>query len=147
MESLEQGERVLVTAEGPDGAVTATDRRLIWPAGSISWYEVERASWNGDAETLDVVPVPASEHRRAFRVPITKPGRLVDVVREQVIGSVVITRHVPLDGRRGVRVSGRRKADGSLVWQAVVDAGLDVNHPELRPRLDAAVEAVRREVE
>lgn len=147
MDSLEEGERVLVTAESPDGGVTATDRRLIWPTGSINWYEVEKATWNGDAETLDVVPVAASEHRQTYRLPITKPGRLVDVVREQVVGSVVISRYVPLDGRRGVRVSGRRKADGSLVWQAVVDAGLDPDDPQLRPHLDAAVRTVRREVE
>lgn len=147
VEGLERGERVLVTAQGPHGRVVATDRRLVWPAGSISWHEIERASWDGDDDVLNVVPVAAAERQRLYRVSVTKPGRLVDVVREQVIRSVVVSRHVPLDERRGVRVTGRRTADGSLVWQAVLDAGVDVDAPGMRPRVDAAVAAVRSEVE
>ncbi|WP_166354935.1 hypothetical protein [Phytoactinopolyspora limicola] len=144
---LESGERVLASATGPDGQVAATDRRLIWPAGSIRWFEVERASWNSDDEVLDVVPVRASDHAARYRVAITEPGRLVDVVREQVTGSVVISRHVPLAGTRGVRVSGRRTPDGGLVWQAVLDAGIDVDDAETRAQLDTVIAQIRGEVE
>jgi hypothetical protein len=147
VQGLEQGERVLATAPGAGGQVAATDRRLIWPEGSIHWFEVDRASWDGDANQFDVLPVPASDHAKRYRIPISEPGRLVDVVREQVIASVVITRHVPLDGRSGVRVTGRRKEDGSLVWHAVLDAGVDIDQPQIRERLDSAVAQVRSEVE
>ncbi|NDL56815.1 hypothetical protein [Phytoactinopolyspora mesophila] len=147
VQGLEQGERVLATAEGPDGRLAATDRRLLWPGGSIYWHEVDRATWKSDENEFDVTPVATSDHAKRYRIPLSEPGRLVDVVREQVIASVVITRHVPLDGRRGVRVTGRRKADRSLVWHAVLDAGVDVEAPQIRERLDAAVAQVRSEIE
>ncbi len=147
MEGLETGERVLAEAEGPDGRIAATDRRLVWPSGSIAWHEIERASWESDAERLLVEPIATSPHSQPYKLPVTGPGRLVDVVREQVTGSVIISRHIRLEGRRGVRVTGRRKADGELVWNAVVDSGLDPDDEHTRARLDAAVSAVRSEVE
>ncbi|AYY14023.1 hypothetical protein EF847_16250 [Actinobacteria bacterium YIM 96077] len=147
MPNLEPGERVLARASGPDGEVSATNRRLIWPDGSIHWYEIERASWDGDAAHLLVTPVATSEHAGPYRLVLNEPTRLVDVVREQVTASVVITRHVPLSGEHGVQVTGRRRADGSLVWNAVVDAALDLDDPQLRTRLDAAITTVRSEIE
>jgi hypothetical protein len=147
MQGLEAGERVLARGAGSDGAVTATDRRLMWPAGSIRWFEIERASWNGDELYFDVMPVATSEHPEPYRVHVTEPGRLVDVVREQVVSSVVISRHVPLTGQRGVRITGRRTANGDLVWNAVLDPGVDLEDSDMRTRLDAAVNAVRSEIE
>lgn len=146
-EDLQRGERVLAQADGSEGRVTATDRRLLWPDGSIGWHEIERASWDADEECLRVEPVPTSGHHRRYRLPLSAPGRVVDVVREQVTGSVIISRHVPLEGRRGVRVTGRRKPDGELVWSAVLDRGVDPEDQQTRSRLDAAVAEVRSEVE
>jgi hypothetical protein len=147
VEGLRAAERVFIQADGPDGRVTATDQRLIWPGGAIAWHEIERASWDGDDEVLTIEPVATSDHPRVYRLPITAPGRLIDVVREQVVASVVISRHVSLKGRRGVRVTGRRHAGGELRWSAVLDAGIDPENPETRSQLDAAVAGVRSEVE
>ncbi|NED99987.1 hypothetical protein [Phytoactinopolyspora halotolerans] len=147
MEGLENDERVLAHAEGADGRIVATQRRLIWPSGSIAWHEIERASWDSDEQRLRIEPVVRKRRGDAHLIPLTDPGRLVDVVRELVTASVVITRHVAIDGRRGVQVTGRRKSDGDLVWNAVVDPGLDPDDEHTRPRLETAVAAVRREVE
>lgn len=151
VEGLDRGERVLATADGPGGAIAATNRRLVLPGLSIGWEKVERASWDGDEETLVVIETAeaaASAGRGGrHRIPVTEPGRLVDIVREQVTGSVVIVRQVAIAAGRGVRVTGRRRYDGELVWSAVVDAGLDLEDPPTKARLDAAVAVVRAEVE
>lgn len=147
---LEPGEKLLAVAEGPEAVVAATTRRLVVAHGPAwPWHRVERASWDGDAETLTVYPLPDGSDgtRRRHVLRLSAPGRLVDVVREQVNGSVVIDRYVPMDERRGVRVTGRRLPDGGLSWNARLDAGLRLDDPETKRRVDDAVSSVRREVE
>lgn len=118
------------------------------PGRTLAWDEIERATWDGDDDTLLVVEVATASARPVrHRLRITAPGRLVDVVREQVTASVILTRFVPIDGRRGVRVTGRRTRGGDLVWSAALDAGIDRADPGTRARIDAAVAAVRAEVE
>src|SRR5690349_12502243 len=97
VDGLEQGERVLARASGPVGETVATTLRLL-PAGDLArgveWSLIEKAGWDATEDVLDVVEVPdATGRRRRHRVAIDKPGRLVDVVREQVTASVVISRH------------------------------------------------------
>lgn len=148
IEGLEQGERVLAAASGPDGDVAATTRRLLLRDTSIEWTRVETASWDGDAELLVVTEVPdARGQRRRHRVALESPQRLVDVVREQVTQSVVISRHIAVDGRRGVRVTGRRTPADDIVWTAALDSGIDLRDPATKARVDAAVALVRNEVE
>jgi hypothetical protein len=77
---------------------------------------------------------------------VEDPRRLLDVVREQVTASVVLTRHVPIDGSLGVRVTGRRRRDG-IAWLVAVDDGLRLDDPAIRRLVDAAVASVRAEVE
>ena len=48
------------------------------------------------------------EQRPEHAFAIDEPGRLLELVRERVTASVVLQRHVPVDGRRGVRVIARR---------------------------------------
>lgn len=139
---------MLAAASGPHGDIVATTDRLVMPGRTLGWDEIERATWDGDDDTLLVVEVATASARPVrHRLQITTPGRLVDVVREQVTASVVLTRFVPIDGRRGVRVTGRRTRGGDLVWSAALDAGIDRADPGTRARIDAAVAAVRAEVE
>ncbi len=148
IDGLEPGERVLATGGGPDGEVAATTHRLLLRDTSVEWARVETAAWDGDAELLVVTEVPdARGQRRRHRVALESPRRLVDVVREQVTQSVVISRHVPVDGRRGVRVTGRRTPADLITWTAAVDSGLDLRDPATKARVDAAVALVRNEVE
>lgn len=144
---LERGERVLASAHGPANQVVATNRRLILPQGAIPWEQIERASWDGDEETLYVTELSPSGSSVRHTVAITDPGRLVDVVRELVTASVVIIRRVEIDGRKGVRVTGRRQPGGDLTWIAALDPELDAANPEIRRQVDDAVAAVRSEVE
>lgn len=151
VEGLEPRERVLATATGPDGRVVATTYRLMLPSAAgaaVEWGKVETATWDGDERVLAVAEVagPSGRHRR-HSVVIDEPGRLVDVVREQVTASVIISRHIVVDGRRGVRVTGRRTPQDEIVWSAVLDPGVDMDDPATRERVQAAVALVRGEVE
>jgi hypothetical protein len=148
---LENGERALASAASAAGSVVATDRRLLIPAPdgyhSIGWDRVDRAAWDGDAEVLVVAEsAPLGSPRRDHRLRVEDPRRLLDVVREQVTASVVLTRHVPIDGSLGVRVTGRRRRDG-IAWLVAVDDGLRLDDPAIRRLVDAAVASVRAEVE
>jgi hypothetical protein len=61
---------------------------------------------------------------------------------------VVISRHVPITDERGVRVTGRRRPGmRALAWVVAVDAGIDLDDPTVRARVDEAVAQVRAEVE
>lgn len=149
--ALDDGERTLAAASSPAGPVVATDRRLLIPVPggyhSISWDRVDRARWDGDAEVLVVAETaPLGSPHRDHRLSVEDPRRLLDVVREQVTASVVITRYVPVNGSLGVRVTGRRRGD-SLGWVVAVDDGLRIDDPEVRRHVDAAVAQVRAEVE
>ena len=153
---LQPGERVLAagtTVEG--GHLVATDRRVLLPQRSthrnLPWELVERASWDRDSGVLTVVEAARPGARAAQHVlRIEEPGRLVDVVREQVNRSVVLTRRLMVDGDRGIRVTGRRRPAGDdrpgLAWTVAVDPGLDVEDPQVRPRIDELVASVRAEV-
>lgn len=153
---LEPGERVLATASGSGGDVVATTHRLLLPSSaagdgaelSVPWTSVETASWDGDEQVLMVAEVADAAGRRTrHRVPLDQPGPLVDVVREQVTASVVISRHVAVEGRRGVRVTGRRTPHDQIVWSATLDPGIDLAEPTTKQRVDTAVATIRNEVE
>lgn len=148
VDGLAPGERVLASGTGPDGDVAATTHRLLLRDTSVAWTAVETASWDGDAQLLVVTEVPDARGRRLrHRVALEAPRRLVDVVREQVTQSVVVSRHVPVDGRRGIRVTGRRSPADEIVWTVQVDTGIDLRDPATKARVDAAVALVRNEVE
>ena len=111
------GERVLAWADvggpatrarrHPGGALPARgDRR-------IPWEQVEAADWDHDSATLRVSEVGTwGEPRPTHRFTLDEPGRLLELVRERVTASVVLQRHVPIGGRRGVRVIARRAPTG-----------------------------------
>jgi hypothetical protein len=151
--ALEPGERVLASAAGEAGTLIATDRRLLVPGpadqGGIGWETVDRATWDGDTEILTITQTALLGSRpRQHRLHVQAAGPLLDVVREQVTASVVISRYVPIEGDRGVRITGRRQPGrAGLAWVVAVDNGLSVETPEVRNLIDAAVKAVRSEVE
>ena len=151
--TLEPGERVLASAAGEAGTLIATDRRLLVPGlagqGGIGWETVERAIWDGDSELLTITQTaPLGSRPRQHRLHIEAAERLLDVVREQVTASVVISRYVPIEGDRGVRITGRRQPGrAGLAWVVTVDNGLPIDAADVRKSIEAAVKAVRSEVE
>ena len=79
---------------------------------------------------------------------IDEPGRLLELVRERVTASIVLQRHVPVDGRRGLRVIARRapRGDRPLAWFYEYDEGVDPDDPEVQRAATEALAAARDEV-
>jgi hypothetical protein len=151
--SLQDGERVLAAATTTDGAsIVATTRAVFLPTETglrrIGWEQVDKAGWDRDQGTLwvlEAAPLGARPHR--WRVQVDDPGHVIDVVRERVNATVVVSQHVALVGERGVRVVGRRPPGTDvLTWSVAVDSGINVNDPQLRAKITEAVEEVRRQV-
>lgn len=151
--TLEPGERVLARAAAPDGEVVATTRRLMLPVEGVpeamTWESVERARWDEETEQLVVIETGALGSRpRRHRINVGREPVLLDVIREQVQASVVLTRQVPITEQHGIRVTARRPPGGHrLSWAVAVDRGLNLDDPQVRARVDQAVALVRTELE
>ncbi len=146
---LARGERVLAHAAAGPSHVVATNRALLLPSADgwrrVAWHAVTRAKWDDEAETLRVEEYGATGPVRHV-VALDAPGHIPATVRERVTASIAVSRHVPLVGRTGVRVVGRRvPGEPELRWQLVFDAGLDMEDAWLRARADEALAEVRRE--
>jgi hypothetical protein len=152
---------VLAWAESSSGAVVAGTRDALYvvspgPPSSVEpaetrlpWEQVEAADWNRDTSRLRISEVGSwGEERVEHTLTIEEPGRLLELVRERVTASVVLQRHVPLRGRRGLRVIARRapRGDRPLVWFFEYDEGIDPHDPEVRAAAEAALAAARDEV-
>jgi hypothetical protein len=115
----------------------------------VGWEHIERASWNSDESVLHVYETTTfGTPLRATDLPVDDPGRFGQLLRERVDASVVIQRHVPLSGRKGVRIVGRRNpADttAAISWNFVLDKGLEPDQPGLLDRAEAALAVVRDE--
>lgn len=150
---LRAGEKVLAWCRATDGSVVAgtRDALLLDVDGGtrIPWEEVQAADWDQDSETLRVTEVGTWGHvRAAHEFTVSEPGLLLELVRERVTASVVLQRHVPVRGRRGVRVIARR-APGRhdpLFWMFEFDEGVDPDDPEVRAAADAALAEMRGQV-
>ena len=144
------GEKVLAHAPAPEGPVAATRLALYLPGGRrIPWEQVEAADWDLDSETLRVSEVGTwGEVRPSYTLTLAEPTRLLQLVRERVTASVVLQRHVPIRGKRGVRVIARRSPTGSgaLSWLFEYDAGIDPDDAFVAQAAQEALLAARDEV-
>jgi hypothetical protein len=103
---------------------------------SWGWDRVAAAVWSDTASMLQVTWV--DERRQLVLELAGQAGYLPEVIRERVEASVVISRRIPVTGRRGVRVAIRRAAPGAaLTTQVVADHGVDLAEPELAARVAA----------
>ena len=146
---LHRRERVLTAARLVDGTwVAATQDALLLPGRRLEWSTIIHAEWSDDGATLTIDElVTAGDDPETSRLVLDEPGRLPEVVRERVTASIVASRHAAVRGRAGVRVVARR-APGSdeVVWQVVVDRGLDPADPGVQAASVAAVADLRREL-
>jgi hypothetical protein len=144
------GERVLAWTTATTGETLAGTREALYlPGRRLPWEDVEAADWDRDTEEFRVVEVghwgePRAEHRYA----IAEPRRLLELVRERVTASVLLVRHVPIEGRRGVRVIARRAAGGerAVRWIYEYDEGIDPDDPTVRLAAETALAAAQDEV-
>jgi hypothetical protein len=144
------GERVLAWTAATTGEVLAGTREALYLGGvRLGWEDVEAADWDRDTEEFRVAEVGHwGEPRVEHRVTISEPRRLLELVRERVTASVLLVRHVPLEGRRGVRVIARRAPGGdrALRWIYEYDAGIDPDDPTVRLAAETALAAAQDEV-
>jgi hypothetical protein len=157
--ALARGERVLAHATLAGGGwLVATTTALVLvdpidgpasgpgtPRVHAPWHEVAEAVWNAEDRMLRVrwVGDPGREH-----VLLLGSGEsyLPEVVRERVMSTYVISRRVDVQGRRGVTVAVRRRADASLVVQAVADPGVDLRRPGVAAAVTEAACDLRDQV-
>ncbi|MGH3504981.1 MAG: hypothetical protein ACRDQA_29410 [Nocardioidaceae bacterium] len=144
---LERGEHVIASGSTRGGdRVVATDRALHLPGRTrVGWEEIEHATWRSGwlhvRETVVLGQEPREHHAR-----LTEPDALPETVRERVTASIVLSRYVQLDHRRGVRIVARRRPGSTqLVWTLVFDAGLDPQDPDVRTWAEQMLDDVRRQ--
>jgi hypothetical protein len=148
---------VLAWAESGSGLVVAGTRDALYvvSAGSqietrLPWEQVEAADWDRDTSRLRISEVGSwGEERVEHTLTIEEPRRLLELVRERVTASVVLQRHVALQGKRGVRVIARRapRGDRPLQWVYEYDEGIDPGDPFVRHAAAEALAAARDEVD
>jgi hypothetical protein len=144
------GEKVLAWARAAEGVVAGTRAALYLPGGHrIPWEQVEAADWDNDSDTLRVREVGAwGEPRPTYSLVLGDPNRLLQLVRERVTATVVLQRHVPIRGTRGVRVIARRAPAGDrrVTWLFEYDDGIDPDDPFVDHAAQEALAAARDEV-
>lgn len=156
--ALAPGERVLVVSPLADGgAAAATDRGLLivtpdQETTRLPWQLLTAATWDADAGMLTVDEV-AGRAGAARRHQLRPEGAslLPETVRERITSSIVVSRHVPLVGRAGVHIVGRRRsgpptADDApvLEWQLLYDPGVDAADSGVRARAEQALTELQR---
>jgi hypothetical protein len=152
---VEPGERLLAWAALAGGEwVAGTRDALYLPAGRLPWEQVEAADWDQDLGRLRVSEVGRWGESRVEHGLVldesaaTEADRLLQLVRERVTASVLLVRHVPITGRRGVRVVARRAPSGRspVLWIYEYDAGIDPDDPFVQAAAADALETARAHV-
>ena len=136
------------------GWVGGTRDALYLPGARVPWEQVQAADWDRDNGLLRVSEVGTwgeqrPEHVLAIPDAEAKDAdRLLQLVRERVTASVLLSRHVPVTGRRGVRVVARRAPSGrsEILWIYEYDAGVDPDDPFVRAAAESALSAAQADV-
>jgi hypothetical protein len=138
-------ERPLAAARAEDGTWLVGSRDRLHAVGetvrSWPWEQVLRADWDEDERRFELVPVGEFGH------PVERPSfvlgdaaDLLGLVRERVSASVVLQRRVPVLGKRGFLVFGRRPPrGGDVAWAFELDEGVDPDDPAVRSAMDRAL--------
>lgn len=151
-------ENVLAAVQLLDGSWVAGSRAALYlptetegavAVRRVGWEKIERAGWDSEESILRVYETTAfGTPLRATELKVDDPGRFGQLLRERIDASVLVQRHVPLAGKKGVRVVGRRnpsEPDAAISWNFVLDKGLEPTDPGLIERAEAALAAVRDE--
>ena len=147
---VEPGEKVLAGVLAEDGTVVVGTRDALYVDGQrVPWETVEKADWYQDYGTLTVSVVGSwGERRPVHTIAVGEPGLFLQLVRERVTASVVLQRHVPVRGRKGVFVIARRapRGDQPITWVYEFEHGVDPDDPEVRRVAEEALTLARDEV-
>ncbi|MCW2829190.1 MAG: hypothetical protein JWQ67_2806 [Marmoricola sp.] len=151
---LPRGESALAHARAADSTWLLGTRRslVVVPADGaarrIPWEQVEDAAWDQDTSRLRLTEIGVyGEQRPTYSFEMEDPANLLQLVRERVTASIVLQRWVPVRGRQGVTVIGRRSpVGGAVTWMHAYDAGLDPHDPPVAAAAEQALAAARAEV-
>jgi len=142
------GRRVLAWATSGSSHLAALEDGLLLPdhfePSLLAWDLILRASWEQDRAEVVYQP-SAGDSPKSITIPVSGEFEvLAAVVREQVMGSIVIQHHVELVGETGARLIARRvPGETDLRWSVVFDAGVDSKDPIVREHIDSALNSLR----
>ena len=150
------GEKVLAWCQASDGRVAAGTRDAFYLVGPgpdevrrVPWEQVESADWQSDTTTFRLLEVGSwGRPRGIHELVVPDPKLLPELVRERVTASVVLQRHVPVRGRRGVRVIARRapRGDSPIFWVYEFDEGIDPEDPQVKALAEETLAGLQDEV-
>jgi hypothetical protein len=147
------GESELARADSGAGLVVGTRDALYVPTDAghvrVPWEQVESADWDRDSESLRVREVGTwGEVRPEHHLALVDPGRLLELVRERVTATVLLQRHVAVEGSRGLRVIARRAPSGdrAVTWLFEYDEGVDPDDPAVVRAAESVLAAAQEEV-
>jgi hypothetical protein len=151
---LGSGERPLAYAQARHGLWwVGTLAALYLPRGSewvrLPWEVIDHAEWEQDSGTLLVTKAADfGERQQQHRAEFDDASRLLQLIRERVTASVVLSRFVPVEGPAGMTLVGRRApgTDGEIEWSFVLGAGLEPEDPRLREIAQQALVEAEREL-
>ena len=102
------------------------------------------ADWEPEEEQLRISEIGEfAEQRPVHVLSLSEPDRLLDLVRERVTSTMVLQRHVPIRGDKGVFVIARRSPAGETTWYFDFQQGIDPLDPEVRRLAHAAMARIR----
>lgn len=151
---LAPGERILAAAPDTAGRWhVGTDLALHVAGGEgtrrLPWQRIDRASWDPDDQRLVVVEVADfGQPEPRTSLAVDGPGRLLELVRERVTASVLLTRNVPVEGSRGLKVIARRAPSGAgdIDWSCWLDRSLDPHDPQVQAAAERGLAEARSEL-
>jgi hypothetical protein len=151
---LGKRERVLAAAQDADGRWhVGTDVALHLTTAEgvrrLLWQSIDRASWNPDDQRLVVIEVADfGEPEPRTSLVVAQPGNLLELVRERVTASVLLTRNVPVPGSRGLKVIARRAPNGTgdIDWSFWLDRRLDPADPIVLQAAERGLAEARSEL-
>lgn len=151
--ALPRSEKVLAFAQAADGSwLLGTRVALVLVPESevvrLAWEEVEDAAWDVEEGELRVTGVGAyGQVRPSYTLRLEDPALLLQLLRERVMASIVLQRRVPVRGKLGLTVIGRRSpVGGPVAWMHAYDPGLDPTDPEVAALATAALTQAQSEV-
>ena len=152
--------RPLASAEAVDGTWLVGTRDALFVVREVTesptddrripWEQVEGADWDREGSRLRVTEVGRYGEPRpsyVFMLPEVEPAGLLQLIRERVTASVVLQRGQLVEGKRGLKVIGRRSPGGGPIsWMHEYDEGVDPDDPAVAEAADALLRSAREDV-
>jgi hypothetical protein len=144
--TLRRGERPLAhgnldAAEGESAVATA--KALYVHGRVIPWDQILKATWEEPWLTLNISD-EAYRGSEQMRLQLQDSRKFLDVVRDRITASVIVTDRRTLPGGAVATFAARRRSqDGSVHWTVVFDGSPDTSDPQLRAEAESVLADLR----